>query len=77
MDKAIVFDEIKQVIADIVENGVSGLLVAAKRPDQLANAIEKLLADPMLRAKYGAALQTSIQKEFSLPKMISETSALY
>lgn len=44
-------------VAEAVVDGVTGLLVPPHRPDQLAAAFEKLINDPDLRHKLGAAGQ--------------------
>ena len=42
-------------VSDAVVNGVTGLLVPPHRPVQLAAAFEKLIHEPELRKKLGAA----------------------
>ena len=42
-------------VAELVEHERSGLLVAPGRPDQVAAALERLAADPDLRASFGSA----------------------
>lgn len=62
-------------ITDVI--GDVGLLVPAKDPTSLAQALEKLLSDPALRQTLGKKLQERIQKEFSLDRMVKETAVLY
>jgi glycosyltransferase involved in cell wall biosynthesis len=38
-------------IPDLIDDGVSGLLVAPRQPDRLAAAIERMLAEPDLRSR--------------------------
>ena len=51
-------------VAEIVEDGVNGLLVPPRDADALASAIERLLDDPDLRAEYGAAGRLKAEREY-------------
>jgi glycosyltransferase involved in cell wall biosynthesis len=42
-------------VPEHIENGVTGLLVPGRTPDAMAEALQKLLTDPPLRATLGAA----------------------
>ncbi|OHA85128.1 MAG: hypothetical protein A2408_00845 [Candidatus Yonathbacteria bacterium RIFOXYC1_FULL_52_10] len=64
-------------IPEIIEDGVSGLLVPARNPRLIAEAITKLAQDKTLRTSLGETLQHKIATEFSLKKMLSETTAVY
>jgi glycosyltransferase involved in cell wall biosynthesis len=61
-------------IPEVVEDGVSGILVPPQNPTALAQAIAALLEDG---ERYGAALSKRIATEFSLERMSAETTALY
>ena len=52
-------------LVDAVEDGVTGLLVPPRDPDALRAALERLLADPELRARLGAAARERARTEFS------------
>lgn len=56
---------------------VTGLLVAPGDEAELARALNRLLADPALHARLGAAGQTRVATTFSLQQMIASTAALY
>ena len=56
---------------------VTGLLVAPGDEAELARALNRLLADPALRARLGAAGQARVATTFSLQQMIASTAALY
>lgn len=60
----------------LVQDGVNGFVVAPDRPDQLANALGRLLADDALRRALGARSGQRVQ-EFSIQKMVEKTVALY
>ena len=50
---------------DVVEDGVNGLLVPARSPETLADAICRLLGDHRLRARLGAAAYRTVQDCYS------------
>ncbi len=62
---------------EIVNHGVTGLLIPPNDPKELANAIVKLLQDKTLRTKMGQAAQERVQKDFNPSKMIHALEALY
>jgi glycosyltransferase involved in cell wall biosynthesis len=64
-------------IPEILEDGMTGLLVPPDDFHALANALQKLMADPTLRARLGAALHEKVASEFTSEKMIAGTFALY
>jgi len=49
-------------VAEVVEDGVNGLLVPAGDVEQLAQAIERLTADPELRERLAAAAAASVER---------------
>jgi glycosyltransferase involved in cell wall biosynthesis len=53
-------------LPEIVENGVTGLIVDAHRPDQLAQAIETYVRRPDLVKAMGEAARRRAQSDFSL-----------
>lgn len=61
-------------IPEVVENGVSGILVPPRNPTALAHAIQTLLEDG---ERYGTSLAERITTDFSLERMRAETIALY
>jgi glycosyltransferase involved in cell wall biosynthesis len=58
-------------------NGVSGLTVAPRDPEALAGAINRLLADPAARARYGRAGAQRVAQLFSRDRMVAQTLSLY
>jgi glycosyltransferase involved in cell wall biosynthesis len=62
---------------EVVEDGVEGLLVPACDADALAEALAKLIADPVLRARMGAAARARAEAEFGMEAIIDQTLKLY
>ncbi len=62
-------------IPEVIEDGVSGILVPPCNPTALAEAFRALLSDDEQR--YGSALAERVQTHFSLEKMLRETVKLY
>ena len=63
--------------ADVVEEGVSGLLVPPGNAAELAQAMATLLADPARRAAYGAAGLEIVRRNYSFDRVNRELGALY
>lgn len=63
--------------AEVVVNGVTGILVDPGKPKLLADAIGSLLADPGAAAEMGRRGLQRLQSEFSLQKNLSQTTAVY
>ncbi len=55
---------------ELLEDGVSGLLVPPRDPDALAEAIARLMGDPSLRERLGRAGKLRIQTRFS-PEVVA------
>jgi colanic acid/amylovoran biosynthesis glycosyltransferase len=51
-------------VPELVEDGVSGLLVAPARPDLLADALERLAGDRALRGRMGKAGRAAVARRF-------------
>jgi glycosyltransferase involved in cell wall biosynthesis len=51
-------------VPELVEDGVSGLLVPPARPDLLADALERLATDRGLRERMGSAGRTAVKRRF-------------
>lgn len=62
---------------EVVDDGVTGLLVPPAEPARLAEAIGRLLDSPALAARLGAAGRLRGAARFGLERMVAETSALY
>jgi glycosyltransferase involved in cell wall biosynthesis len=62
---------------DIVKHGGNGLLVPARDPAALAEAIQTLLTDPELRAEMGRRGRALVEAEFSTDTVSRQTLAIY
>jgi glycosyltransferase involved in cell wall biosynthesis len=62
---------------EAVEHGETGLLVPPSDPQGLATAIARLLDDPELAARLGAAGRQSVRDRFSMDRMVHATEQLY
>lgn len=64
-------------IPEVVENNVTGILVASDNPDDLARAIEGLIQDPKRRMRMGQAAQRRARERFSADVIVPRYEALY
>jgi len=64
-------------IPEIVEDGVSGILVAPNNIDALTHGLERLSIDRAYRESVARALKSRVEKFFSLKEMFEKTTALY
>jgi glycosyltransferase involved in cell wall biosynthesis len=64
-------------IPELIENGVSGLLVPPRDPEALAEALLCLADDPSLRFRMGDAARARVQGPFHLHHTIDKTRDLY
>ena len=64
-------------IPEVVEDGVTGLLVPPRDAVALAQRISALLDDPALSARLGRAARSSIEKSYSLDAMGERLLGLY
>ena len=63
-------------LPEIVEDGVTGILVPAENPTRLAEAIQQLLADPDLAHAMGARGRQRIMERFSKERFVKEFLAV-
>ncbi len=62
---------------DTVVDGATGTLVPPRRPDQLAAAVRKLLAEPFWREAYGTAGVDRARSRYSWDRIAAGTLAVY
>ena len=64
-------------IPEVIEEGVSGLLVPFGDADALARAVESMIQDPSQRAAMGRAAQRRARERFSAAAIVPLYEALY
>lgn len=64
-------------IPEVVQDGVTGILLPPHRPDLLAQAITQLMLDPELAGAMGKKGRIIAQEKFSLERSAREFQALY
>jgi glycosyltransferase involved in cell wall biosynthesis len=62
---------------EIVLDDVTGLLVPVADPAAFEAAVERLVRDPALRDRLGAAARAYVQETFGMDRFVAETAALY
>ncbi len=62
---------------ELVVDGVTGRLVPAKSPRDLADAVREILSDPVLREAMGRAGRARAESEFSLDLMLERYQTMY
>jgi glycosyltransferase involved in cell wall biosynthesis len=64
-------------IAELIDDGRSGLLVPPGDPAALAQAIEALIHDPALRARLAGAGERRVREHFDMQGGIAQLAALF
>jgi len=62
---------------ETVEDGVTGIMIEPKNAWALAEALEKLLADPALRKSMGEKGRARIEADFTVEKVNAKTLTIY
>jgi glycosyltransferase involved in cell wall biosynthesis len=64
-------------IPELIEHGVSGLLVPERDERALAGSLARLLGDPELRASLGRAARRRVEQHFDLSSNVARLAALF
>ncbi len=64
-------------IPEVVEDGVSGILVPPASPSELADAVMRLLREPAIARAMGEAGRARVEREFTLERTIAGHLAVY
>jgi glycosyltransferase involved in cell wall biosynthesis len=64
-------------VAEVVADGVNGLLVESAEPAALAEACRRVLSDPALRRRLAQAAKTSIMERFAAARTAARVLELY
>ncbi len=75
--KPVVSTKLNNGVDFVNQDGITGYTVAPSNVDELAIALNKLLANPLLRAQLGQQALQRAQQEFSLDALRSKTLAVY
>jgi len=75
--KPVVSTELGTGTSFVNVNNETGFVVPARDHRALADALARLIADPGLRARMGAAGRVRVQREFTLEKMVERVMRVY
>jgi glycosyltransferase involved in cell wall biosynthesis len=75
--KPVVSTSVPSGVPWVNQHGETGLVVEPGNADALSGAIRRLLDDPALRKRLGAAGQRRVAEEFTAARMAQRTVALY
>ena len=64
-------------IAEQIDNGKNGLLVPVDDVDALANALEKMIIDPIFRNALASAAREKAKKTYFLNRVIHQMKQMY
>ena len=64
-------------IVEVVEDGKTGLLVPPARPDALAEALNRVLANPELAREMGQAGRRRVEAQFAWASIAERTEQVY
>jgi len=64
-------------VPEIVTDGLDGVLVPPGKPEALADAIVRLLDDPLLCESLAFNAKEKVRREFTVKRMTDETEGLY
>jgi len=64
-------------VSELVRDGETGLLAPAGDARGLADALERLLRDAALRARFGAAARRRAEEKFSIARQVGQLLALW
>lgn len=62
---------------DVVDDGVNGFLIEPQNPDQLAEALKKLIEDPTLRQKMGEASRRKAVNFYNIEDVVKTHLKIY
>jgi glycosyltransferase involved in cell wall biosynthesis len=62
---------------ELVDNGHTGLLVEPKRPDLLAEAVDRIISQPVLARTMGERARDRVRERFSVRRLCRRVESLY
>lgn len=60
-----------------IEHGVSGLFVSHEDPGAVATAVARLIDDPALRVRLGAAIRAKVERDYAVAAVVPQWEALF
>jgi glycosyltransferase involved in cell wall biosynthesis len=63
-------------IPEVVKDGETGLLVDAERPEAVADAVRRLLRDPKLARRLGAAGRREIERYYNWDRVAKDVGGI-
>ena len=75
--KPVICTDLPSGVPWVNQHGVTGLVVAPGDAAALASAMQTLVDDGALRARMGAAGRARVEADFSVRRLIEQTTALY
>lgn len=75
--KPVVCTDLPSGVPWVNQHGVTGLVVPPRDVEGLSSAIRSLLGDPVARLRMGAAGRARVASEFTIDRMVGQTTALY
>lgn len=64
-------------LVEIVDDGISGVMVPSRQPRELASALQRLMASGALRETLGNAGRKRVEQAFALPELAQTMDTLY
>jgi sugar transferase (PEP-CTERM/EpsH1 system associated) len=64
-------------IPEVIDEGVTGYVVPASNPDQLAAALDRYVSDPGLAARHGAAGRERVLRHYGMAAMVAAYQSMY
>ncbi len=75
--KPVICTDLPSGVPWVNEHGVTGLVVPPRDVPAFAAALQTLLEDPQLRKTMGENGRARVLREFSIPRMVAQTTGLY
>lgn len=64
-------------IPDIIDDGISGILINPNSPKDLQGALVRLIGNKNLQNEFGSALRARAKEQFTQDRMVAETVDIY
>jgi len=62
---------------DVIQDGINGLLVPIRSPEAMVDAVERLIASPVIRACLGRAAQADAVEKYTWQRSAEPVEAVY